>query len=147
MDPLKLLQEDMKTALRAHDTVRLDAVRFLMAQVKNVQIDKPGHAPVTEPEFMQITKKLVKNSEESIAQFKAGNRTDLVEEEEAKLAFWKAYLPEQLSEEAIRQLAQEVITASSAKEMGPLIGQVMAKTAGRADGGTVSRIVRELLQS
>lgn len=144
MDVLGTLTQDMKDALRSGNKRALEAVRYLMAQVKNVQIDKPDHSPLTESEFMHIVKKVIKNTEEAIEQYSTGGREDLVAEENEKLGYMKKYLPQQLSDDELRALIQQVMGENPGMQPGPLTGKVMQKTAGRADGGTVSRIIREL---
>jgi hypothetical protein len=142
MDVLATLTQDMKNALRGGDKRGLEAVRYLMAQVKNFQIDKPGHEPLTEPEFLQIVKKVLKNTEEAIAQYAAGGRNDLVEEETEKLAFMKKYLPQQLSDDELRGLIDQVRGENPGIEPGPLTGKVLKLAAGRADGSRVQQLMR-----
>ncbi len=144
MDPLTQLTEDMKTALRAGDKGKLETVRYLIAAVKNAQIDKPDRAPVSEVEFHKLVAKIIKMSEEAIAQFRSGNRDDLADAEEIKVAVWKAYLPEQLSEDDLRKIISDVKSANPTLDIGPLTGKVMAQTTGRADGGTVRRLLQEV---
>lgn len=143
MDVLGNLTEDMKNALRAGDKMRLLAVRYLMAQVKNAQIDKADHAPLTEDEFLKIIRNQVKSSEESIAQYREGNREDLAEEESAKVAIMKEYLPAQMSEEEVRALVAQLRADNPDVAQGPFIGLVMKNVGARSDGGTVNKMVRE----
>lgn len=145
MDVLATLTEDMKTAMRARDAMALETVRYLMAQVKNAQIDKPGHEPLTELEFTAIVKKVIKNTQEAMEQYAAGNRQDLVDAEKPKLAFMQKYLPQQLSEDELRTIVAEAIAANPDLGVGPLTGIIMKQAAGKADGGTVSRLIKELL--
>lgn len=141
---MQRLTDDMKTALRAKDTVTLDSVRFIMSKVKNFEIDKPDHQPATEAEFHLIVKKLVKDSEEGVSMYKTGGRQDLVEAEQAKIAVYKAYLPQQMSEEAVRELAAKIVAENPGVAFGPLTGKVIQAAQGQTDGATVSRILREL---
>lgn len=143
MDPLAQLTEDMKSALRAGDKGKLETVRYLIAAVKNAQIDKPDHSAITEPEFHKLVAKIIKMSEEAITQFRSGGRDDLADAEEVKVAVWKAYLPTQLTEDELRTIISQVKTANPGLDIGPLTGKVMAQTAGRADGGTVRRLLQE----
>lgn len=145
MDVLALLMNDMKTAMRAHDSVALETVRYLMAQVKNAQIDKPGHEALTEAEFTAIVKKVIKNTEEAMAQYASGGREDLVEAEKPKLALMQKYLPQQLSEDELRRIVKDIVANNPGVAIGPLTGMVLKQAAGRADGGTVSRLLREAL--
>ncbi len=145
MDVLATLTNDMKDAMRAKDRMALDTVRYLMAQVKNAQIDKPDHAPLTDGEFMAIVKKIIKNTEEAIEQYRAGGREDLAAEELPKIEFMRRYLPQQLSEDELRVIIQDTIDANPGAQVGPLTGMVLKQTSGRADGGMVSKLLREML--
>lgn len=145
MDVLATLTEDMKIAMRARDAMALETVRYLMAQVKNAQIDKPGHEALTELEFTAILKKVIKNTQEAMDQYAAGNRQDLVDAEKPKLAFMQKYLPKQLSEDELKTIVAEAIAANPDLGVGPLTGIIMKQTAGKADGGLVSKLIRELV--
>lgn len=144
MDVLEKLTQDMKEALRGGNKRGLEAVRYLMAQVKNFQIDKPEHTAVTDSEFMQIVKKVVKNTEEAIAQYAQGGRDDLVAEETEKLEFMQRYLPQQLSDAELTALVEQIRGENPGIENGPLIGKVLQQAGGRTDGGRVNQIIRQL---
>ncbi|MCH3913745.1 MAG: GatB/YqeY domain-containing protein [Acidaminococcaceae bacterium] len=93
--------------------------------------------------------KEVKQREDSITEFKKADRTDLVEANEQEIAILRKYLPEQLSDEDLKAMVQETIAATGAKtmkDMGKVMGAVMAKAKGRAEGGKISAFVRELLK-
>ncbi len=144
MTPVQRLTDDMKAAMKSKDREALDAIRFLLSQVKNAEIDKPNRESLTEEEFTKVVRKLVKNAEEAIEQYRDGDRSDLITEEEKKIEIWKQYLPQQLSDDELRTIVQDVLAQNPDQDqMGPLIGQVMGRVQGRADGGSVSRIVRE----
>lgn len=148
MTPVQRLTEDMKNAMRNKNRQALDAIRFLLAQVKNAEIDKLNHEALTDDEFTKIVRKLVKNAEEAVEQYRSGERLDLVEDETGKIALWKEYLPEQLSDDAIRTFVSEVLsTIEDRSNMGQIMGKVMAKVGNKADGTTVSRLVREAINS
>ncbi len=142
MDVLGTLTQDMKEALRAGNKRGLETVRYLMAQVKNSQIDKPDHAPLTESEFLQIVKRVMKNTEEAITQYAGGGRQDLVDEETEKMALMKKYLPQQLSDEELMALIDQVRGENPGIEPGPLTGKVLKLAAGRADGTRVQQLMR-----
>jgi uncharacterized protein YqeY len=145
MDVLATLTEDMKIAMRARDAMALETVRYLLAQVKNAQIDKPGHEALTELEFTAIVKKVIKNTQEAMDQYAAGGRQDLVDAEKPKLEFMQKYLPKQLSEDELKTIVAETIAENPDLGVGPLTGIIMKKTAGTADGGLVSKLIRELV--
>jgi len=142
------LTEDMKAAMKAGPAgkVRLETIRFLRAAVKNAEIEK--HAPLSDDEILGIITKQVKQLRETLADFQRSNRQDLVERAETEIAILSEYLPKQLSEDEVRDLARTVISqvgAQGAKDMGKVMGPLMAQVRGRADGKMVQQIVKELL--
>jgi uncharacterized protein YqeY len=145
MDVIQRLTEDMKTALRGGDKTKLLVVRYLMSLVKNYQIDKPDHSAVTDDEFVKIVKNQVKSTEEAMAQYLAGGRQDLVDEEQGKVALMKEYLPAQMDEEQVKSIVARIHAEQPELAMGPLIGVVMREVGNQADGGVVSRLVRAAL--
>ncbi len=146
MTPTEQLTTDMKDALRSKNREVLDAVRFLLAQVRNAEIDKPNRESLTTEEFTKIVRKLVKNAEEAIQQYRDGAREDLAVDEERKVVIWKKYLPQQLSEEEVEKIIDEVMQGMpSSDQIGPIIGKVMAQAQGQTDGGTISRLVKKKL--
>lgn len=145
MDVLATLTEDMKIAMRSKDRMALDTVRYLMSQVKNAQIDKPNHEPLTDLEFVAIVKKIIKSTEEAIEQYRAGGREDLASEELPKIKFMRRYLPQQLGEDEIRVIIQETLDENPGAQVGPMTGLVMKKVSGKADGSLVSKLLREMM--
>ncbi|MFO7274887.1 MAG: GatB/YqeY domain-containing protein [Bacillota bacterium] len=142
------LTEDMKAALKAGPAgkLRLETIRFLRAAIKNAEIEK--HAPLSDDEILGIITKQVKQLRESLADFQRSNRQDLVEKTEAEIAILSEYLPKQLSADEVRDLARTVIAqvgAQGPKDMGKVMGPLMAQVRGRADGKMVQQIVKELL--
>lgn len=142
------LTEDMKAALKAGPAgkARLETIRFLRAAVKNAEIEK--HAPLSDDEILGIITKQVKQLRESLADFQRSGRQDLVEKTEAEIAVLSEYLPEQLSADEVRDLARKVIAqvgAQGARDMGKVMGPLIAQVRGRADGKMVQQIVKELL--
>ena len=142
------LTEDMKAAMKAGPAgkVRLETIRFLRAAGKNAEIEK--HAPLSDDEILGIITKQVKQLRETLADFQRSNRQDLVERAETEIAILSEYLPKQLSEDEVRDLARTVISqvgAQGAKDMGKVMGPLMAQVRGRADGKMVQQIVKELL--
>ena len=137
----------MKTAMREKDQVKLDSIRFLQAAIKNREIDmRPD--PITADEVLSVIKKSVKQRKESIEQYKAANRQDLVDKEMAELKVIEAYLPTQLSKEQIEALVAQAITelkATTIKDMGPVMKAVMAKSGGAADNKLVSELIKAKL--
>lgn len=142
----KQLLEDMKLAMKSGDKSTLDTIRLLRSQIKTASIDKKGE--LSESELTQVLQKEAKKRKESIAMFKQGNREDLVNKETAELEIINRYLPEQMSVEALKAIVKETaqnIQAATEKDMGRLMGAVMPKVQGKADGKFVQEIVKNYL--
>lgn len=138
---------DIKTAMVSKDTVRLNTLRFLQSAVKNKEIDSRPN-PITEDDVMAVIKKLIKQRKESIEQFSAAGRTDLVDQETAELKVMEVYLPAQMSKDQIEKLVIEVIAALGAKtikDMGNVVKETMARAGGQADGKTISELIKAKL--
>jgi uncharacterized protein YqeY len=140
------LESDLKQAMRADDRVAKDAIRFTMAALKNAEIERGG--PLTSAESLSLLQRETKRRADSIEQFRAGNRPDLVEREEAQLAVVKRYLPAAMDDDQLKALVAEVIAevgASGPKDMGRVMPIAIERAAGRADGRRLSTTVREAL--
>jgi len=140
------LQQDLKEAMRSGDTRRRSTIRLLLAAIKNAEID--AQRPLENPDVLAIIERQVKQRRDAAAEFSKGGRGDRAEEELAEMAILQAYLPPQLSEEELTQLAQAVIEevgAQSPKDLGKVMKQLMPQVRGRADGKLVNQVVRELL--
>ncbi len=138
---------DIKSAMVSRDTVKLNTLRFLNAQIKNKEIDSRP-TPITADDVMTVVKKLVKQRKESIEQFSAAGRMDLADQENAELKILETYLPAQMSREQIEKLVTEVIAATGAKtikEMGTVMKEAQARAAGTADGKLISEIIKSKL--
>lgn len=147
MEVREKLMADMKNAMREKDTIKLEAIRFLQAAIKNREIEMRPN-PITSDEVMAVLKKMVKQRKESIDQYKAASRQDLVDKEAAELKIIESYLPAQMSKEQVEALVAETITelkASSVKDMGPVMKAVIAKSQGTADNKLVSEIIKSKL--
>lgn len=141
------IEEDFKTAMKARDE-SYQALSFLRAAIKQVEVDT--RKELTDDDIISILKREVKKRKESISEYEKGGRTDLVEKETREMQVLQKYLPEQISEEELKKLIDEVISETGAidiKQMGQVIGKVMEKARGRADGATVSRLVKAKLGS
>lgn len=140
------LQEDLKVAMKEKDQFKRDTIRFLMSAIKQVEVDE--RKTLSDDDIYKIIQKSVKQREEAVKQYREAGREDLADKEEKEALLLKSYLPEQLDEEALRKIVAETIAesgATSMKEMGSVIKSVMAKVGSRADGKSVSAIVKELL--
>jgi len=140
------LNDAMKHAMKAQDSLRLSAVRMIRSTVKNREIELKRE--LDDQAVVEVISTMVKQRRESIRLYKEGNRQDLVEKEEAELAILGGFLPEQLSNEQITKLVIRVIGENNAqgiKDMGRVMKILTPLTTGRADGKTVSDIVRQQL--
>jgi len=137
------IENEFKKAMKARDAVKVSTIRMLKAEANNIKLEK-NKKILTDAEMLKVVSRQVKQHKDSIEQFGKGGRNDLVEKEEKELAILCAYMPEQLSEEALTKIAEETIKelgATGKKDTGRVIKSVMEKTKLAADGKTVSRIV------
>ena len=133
--------------MKAKDAEKVSTISFLRSQMKNLAIDKRQNA-LTDEDVISVLRKLVKQRRDSIEQFKAGNRQDLVEKEAKELEILLAYLPQQVSDEKMKEIIEEVVKATGAtsiQDMGKVMKELMAKFAGRSDNKLVSELVRQRL--
>ena len=144
----------MTESMRARQELRLSTLRMVKAAIKNREVEKRG--PLTDPETLAVLEKLIKQRRDSIEQFERGGRRDLAEKEAAEIRVIEAYLPQALSAEEMEALVKATIaemgSASGStpgmKEMGQVMKTAMAKvaaTGARADGKTVSELVKRAL--
>ena len=145
---LALLQEELKTAMKAKDKATLTGLRNIIGKLKAKRIDKGED--LTDQECIQILQSSVKQLKDSIEQYEKGGRDDLAKVEAFELKLIEKYLPKQLSEEEIRISVQKTIKSTGAKsmqDMGRVMGSVMKNLAGAVDGKVVQKIVQEKLSS
>lgn len=141
------LQKDYFQAMKDRDTVKASTVNFLRAQLKNVRIERRSET-LEDKDVVAVIKKQIKQRQDSIEQYEKGGRKDLADKETAEMAILKSYLPEELSEPALRQFIEQAIRetgAQSMKDMGNVIKAVAAKAQGRADNRVVSELVKKAL--
>lgn len=140
------LEEDMKTSLRAGNAIRVSTIRLARAAIHNTEIERGR--PLTDDEIRDVLSKEAKRRREAIEMFAKGGRDDLVAKESLELAILTEYLPAALSAEEIRTVVAEAIAqvqAKGRKDIGKVMGVVMPRVKGKADGQTVNRIVQEML--
>jgi uncharacterized protein YqeY len=138
--------EDMKSAMRSGDKERLATIRLILAAIKQREVDE--RIMLDDVQVLSVIEKMVKQRKESVVQFEAGGRADLVAKENAELAILAAYQPTQLADAEVDQLIAQAIAdtgAVSIKDMGKVVAQVKAAAAGRADMATVSARVKARL--
>ena len=142
------IQEDMKSAMRALEKEKLANIRMIMAAIKQREVDE--RIELDDAQVLTVIDKMVKQRRESITQFQAGGRADLVAKEAAELALLNAYLPAQLGDAELEALISAAIAATGAasiKDMGKVMAAIKAKAAGRADMGAVGARIKARLSA
>ena len=142
------ITEDMKDAMRAKDAARLSTIRLLLAAIKQREVDE--RRELSDPDVVAVIEKMVKQRRDSIAQFEAGKRPDLVAIEQGELGVLAGYQPQQLSDAEIEAAIAEAIAATGAAGpagMGKVMAALKGKLAGRADMSAVSGKVKAKLAS
>lgn len=143
---LEKIRQDLKEAMKRGDKGRLSALRMILSNAKNRQIEKKE--ALDDTEIVRIIQGLIRQSKDAMSQFRQGNRADLVKKEETFISVCQTYLPEQLTERDLTALIKDTIEktgAIGARDMGKVMKAVMPKVAGRADGKRVNQIVRAIL--
>ena len=142
------LEEDLKSAMRGGDVVSRDAIRYILAAIKNAEIDARGSATPADP--VTTLRRLGKQLNDSIEQYEAAGRQDLADHERAQLAVLRRYLPAELSDADLETIVADAIAETGAtgpKDMGRVMPVAMQRAAGRADGRRVSAAVKAALGS
>ena len=142
------IQSDIAVAMRGGDALRRDVLRMVTSAAYNVE--KKQGRPLTDDEYLAVLSREVKTRRESVEAFRAGGREDLAAKEEAEIAILGEYLPQALTDDEIAALVREGIAAtgaSSARDMGKVMGWLAPRTRGRADGKRVSELVVQALAS
>lgn len=140
------ITEDMKTAMKAKETVRLGAIRLLLAAIKQKEVDE--QIELDEAGIVAVIEKMSKQRKDSLSQYEAAGRTDLAEVERAEITVLAAYLPEKMGEAEINaaiDAAAAATGAASAADMGKLMGVLKPQLAGKADMALVSKLVKAKL--
>ncbi len=142
------IMADVKSAMKEKNQVRTDTLRFLQAAIKNKEIElRPN--PISEIEIVGVLKKLVNQRKDSITQFQAGGRQDLVDSETAQLKILEEFLPKQMSREELEVIVLQVIAevkAEGPKDMGKVIKETAARAGSGADNKMISEIAKGKLQ-
>jgi len=140
------ISEDMKAAMKAREPQRLSAIRLLLAAIKQREVDE--RKELADAEVVAVIEKMIKQRRDSIAQFQAANRKDLVDGETFELNLLSGYLPKQLTDAEIGDEVAAAIAQTGAKgvaDMGKVMGALKGKLAGRADMGKISSLVKSKL--
>ncbi|WKF70335.1 GatB/YqeY domain-containing protein [Pediococcus pentosaceus] len=140
------LNNDLKTAMKAHDKLSLSVIRMIKSEILNEQ-GRVGHE-LNDEDFAVVINRAYKQRKESINEFQKGGRDDLVQETEAELKVVEKYMPEQLSDEELQTIISDVIAetgATSKADFGKVMSKLMPKVKGKADGSKVNEIVKNTL--
>ena len=141
------ITEDMKSAMRAKEVLRLGTIRMLLAAMKQKEVDE--RVMLADTDILTILNKMIKQRRESITQFRDAKRLELAEKEEQEIAILMHYLPQQLSDTELDKMIQEAIQKTAAKtikEMGAIMAIIKPKAQGRADMAKVSAKIKDKLQ-
>jgi uncharacterized protein len=140
---------DLKEAMKSGDAVKRDTLRMADSMIKNTEIEKmKKEEGLSDDEIIEVLSRAVKQRKDSVAQYKAGGRLELAEKEKKEIEILMGYLPEQIGEQDIRNEVKEIIIqtgATSKTDIGKVMGAVMNKLKGKADGNLVKKIVGEEL--
>ena len=142
------IQEDIKAAMKAKDTVAMNAVRAVKGEILLFKTSEGGAREVTDGDILKMVQKLVKQRKEAAEQYVAAGRQELADNELSEAAVMEKYLPKQLSEAEVEDKVKEIIAqvgATSIKDMGKVMGVANKNLAGLSDGRTISTIVKKLL--
>jgi uncharacterized protein len=140
------IEEELKTAMRERDAVRRDALRLILSSLRNAE--KELQRPLHDQEELQVLQRNRKKHLEAAEGFRSGGNEERASAEEAELAVLEEFMPEPLSEEELETIIDDAIAengATSMRDLGRVMADVMPQVAGRADGGMVSQLVREKL--
>lgn len=140
------ITEDMKTAMRSGEKDRLGLIRMLLAGIKQREVDE--RITLDDAQVLAVVDKMIKQRKDSVAQFEAGGRADLVAKETAEIGWLTGYLPAQLSDAEVEALIRDAIAAtgaSSMKDMGKVMGVLKAQAQGRTDMGALSARIKAAL--
>ena len=142
------ITEDMKTAMRAKDSARLGAIRLLLAALKQREVDE--RIELDDTQVIEAIEKMLKQRRDSISQYEAANRQDLVDVEKFEVSVLQTYLPQALTEDEVNALLEKVIAetaASGIKDMGKVMAAVKPLVVGRADMGKISGLIKTRLSA
>ncbi len=144
--PQQRIEAEVKAAMKAGEKEKLSTLRLLLTEIKNERIRRGSE--VDEAGFVSLVRKSIKQREDSVSQYRAGNREELAAKEEAEIKVLAAYLPAQVDEGQIRAAVEELVASRSLAgpaAIGPIMKEMLARFGSSADGGAINRIAREVL--
>lgn len=139
------LNDDLKSAMKSKDALRLSVIRLVKKYIQELETSVGHNGEATDVEIMKIINKLVKQGKDSAEQYKSADRTELYNEEMLQVAVLEEYLPKQMSEDEISVEIDKVMAETGSTNMGVLMKELNSRLAGRADGKTISRILKTKL--
>lgn len=139
------LNDDLKSAMKSKDALRLSVIRLVKKYIQELETSVGHNGEATDAEIMKIINKLVKQGKDSSEQYKSAGRIELYDEEMLQVAVLEEYLPKQMSEDEISVEIDKVMTETGSTNMGVLMKELNSRLAGRADGKTISRILKTKL--
>ncbi|MEE9330626.1 MAG: GatB/YqeY domain-containing protein [Methylophilaceae bacterium] len=137
------ISEEMKSAMRAKESVRLGTIRLLQAAIKQREVDE--RIELADADVISVIEKMLKQRRDSIAAYESANRNDLADIEKAEVTVLQAYLPKQLTENEVKEVLEKVVMetgATSIKDMGKVMGAIKPLVAGKADMGKISGLIK-----
>ncbi|HPN96941.1 MAG TPA: GatB/YqeY domain-containing protein [Candidatus Moranbacteria bacterium] len=142
--------EDLKTAMKEGNAFKRDTLRMLDSMIKNAEIEKKKKEEgLKDEEIQEVVVRAIKQRKDSMAQYESGGRSDLAEKEKKEIEILTAYMPEQMSEEVVREEVKKIISElgiGGSNEMGKAMGAIMGRLKGKADGQLIRKIVEEELK-
>jgi uncharacterized protein len=144
--PQQRIEAEVKAAMKAGEKEKLSTLRLLLTEIKNERIRRGSE--VDEAGFVSLVRKAIKQREDSVSQYRAGNREELAAKEEAEIKVLQAYLPAQVDEGQIRAAIEDLVSSrglSGPAAIGPVMKEMLARFGSSADGATINRIAREVL--
>jgi hypothetical protein len=144
--PQQRIEAEVKAAMKAGEKEKLSTLRLLLTEIKNERIRRGSE--VDEAGFVSLVRKAIKQREDSVSQYRAGNREELAAKEEAEIEVLQAYLPAQVDEGQIRAAIEELVASrglAGPAAIGPVMKEMLARFGSSADGATINRIAREVL--
>lgn len=139
------LNDDLKSAMKSKDALRLSVIRLVKKYIQELETSVGHNGEATDAEIMKIINKLVKQGKDSAEQYKSAGRIELYDEEMLQVAVLEEYLPKQMSEDEISVEIDKVMAETGSTNMGVLMKELNSRLAGRADGKTISRILKTKL--
>jgi uncharacterized protein YqeY len=139
------LNDDLKSAMKSKDALRLSVIRLIKKYIQELETSVGHNGEATDAEIMKIINKLVKQGKDSAEQYKSAGRIELYDEEMLQVAVLEEYLPKQMSEGEISVEIDKVMTETGSTNMGVLMKELNSRLVGRADGKTISRILKTKL--